>query len=161
MDDIEKTIVALTSFKNSLNLFDLVTDAFERENLKEYVIKKNQEQLFKLGEDSEDDSLGEYSAVTVEHKKALGLPYDRITLKETGAFFSTITIILTKTGIEFTANPIKKDEETGEETDLFREFGKDIVGLNKKNTQLFIRRIKRPLTEALIQRKNEALRLAK
>ena len=161
MDDIEKTIVALTAFKKSLNLFDLVTDVFERENLKDYVIKKNQEQLFKLGEDSEDDSLGEYSAVTVEHKKALGLPHDRITLKETGAFFKTITIILTKTGIEFRADPIKIDEDTGEKTDLFREFGEDIVGLNNRNIQLFIKRIKRPLTNALIERKNEALRLAK
>jgi len=97
--------------------------------VKETVIKLNTiDQLFDRGVDSLNKSLGEYSGFTVEEKKRKGQKYTNITLKDSGAFYKTFKIEVTKNEIIINANPIKDDDN------LFDNFGMQIVGLTDQNT---------------------------
>ncbi len=97
-------------------------------DLKKYIIKLNTiDQLFDDGIDSLGDSLGEYSPFTVELKKIKGQPTDRITLKDTGKFYKTFKIEVKDDSFFINANPIKED------TNLFDDFGSEIVGLTEEN----------------------------
>jgi len=70
-------------------------------------------------------SLGDYTAYTKSLKQQKGERYDHITLKDTGEFYNSFRIIFTGDALQIIANPIKDD------TNLFKEFGIDIVGLTE------------------------------
>tara|TARA_R110001606_G_scaffold21019_1_gene74613 strand:- start:114 stop:560 length:447 start_codon:yes stop_codon:yes gene_type:complete len=97
--------------------------------VKEYIIKLNTiDQLFDRGIDSLNKSLGKYSDVTVEnYKKPKGQKFSNITLKDTGDFYKSFKVELTKTSIRISANPIKEDNN------LFDDFGDEIIGLTPDN----------------------------
>ena len=80
-----------------------------------------------------EDIGGEYSPFTVERKLEKGQPIDRITLKDTGGFYRSWDVKAESIGWVFTVDPLKDD------TNLFDEWGKDIVGLFPKNLQIVIR----------------------
>lgn len=96
-------------------------------------------QLFALSIDSTGKALtsgtrgrGVYSALTETisgGKKKAGDPY---TLEDTGAFYKSFKITPEKTAIVIDANPTK------ETTDLFKEYGENILGLTDENLQLLI-----------------------
>jgi len=138
MNDIDLSINFLTNLMRKLDLFALVNAAIKQRGLDKFIIRQIQAQLFFDGEDGDGDSLGEYSPVTVEFKKAKGQPFDHITLKDTGAFYGSMTVRVDSEGIVIDANPIKIDEVTGEESNLFDDFGEDIIKLNAQNMKLFI-----------------------
>ena len=97
-------------------------------DLQNNIIKLNTiDQLFNEGIDSLGDSLGEYSPFTVELKQAKGQPTDRITLKDTGDFYKTFKVEVKDDSFLINANPIKED------TNLFDDFGSEIVGLTEDN----------------------------
>ena len=97
-------------------------------DLQNNIIKLNTiDQLFNDGIDSLGDSLGEYSPFTVELKKAKGQPTNRITLKDTGDFYKTFKVEVKDDSFFINANPIKED------TNLFDDFGSEIVGLTEDN----------------------------
>ena len=94
-----------------------------------------QDQLFKKGIDSKNKALGVYSPFTINNKQERGVPVPsdfHITLFDTGEFYSTFVIIPGKDFFEIDANPIRED------TNLFEDFGEDIIGLNDESLQILI-----------------------
>ena len=138
-----------------LDVDDIAFEIARTNEFKTLVIRLNtQEQLFKKGEDSRGKSLesigGGYSPFTIEIKKSKGQPTNRVTLKDTGAFYQTFDVVPFKGGFRIVADPIK------DETNLFTEWGDDIVGLTQENLQIVIDLYK----EKLLERVNSVLNAA-
>ena len=91
------------------------------------------DQLFSQGIDSDGDIIGYYSEWTemMNPDKRAGTPY---TLKDTGEFYESMIIYIYDNLIEIDADPIKKNDK-GEETNLFFEYGENIIGLTDENTE--------------------------
>ena len=120
MGDIGETI---RKFK-SLNFKKIIISILNTSEIKEFIIKMEQERLFNLGEDSTGASLGEYAPFTVVIKQEKGQRFDHITLNDTGEFYESFTFHATGTELIFDANPVKDNDN------LFDNFGIDILGLN-------------------------------
>jgi len=139
----------------SLKLDDIAFEIASTQKFKTLVIRLNTEgettsQLYEEGEDSTgrklEDIGGGYSPFTIEEKTRKGQPTDRVTLKDTGAFYLSFQVIPFKGGFRIIADPRKDD------TNLFREWGKDIVGLNDENTQIVINFYKDAILEKINNR---------
>jgi len=118
-----------------LSLSNLMQDIFSRFDVRWFVIELNtKEQLYEKGIDSKGKSLGDYAPFTIDRKIDSGLPYDRITLFETGEFYESFEVKVYKEDIEIVANPDKFDTKTGKKSNLYEDFGIDIVGLTDENT---------------------------
>ena len=118
-----------------LELNEVAFKIASEKEVKDLVIRLNTQgektsQLFELGEDSLGDSLGSYSPFTIEKKKKKGQPTNRITLKDTGEFYSSFNVVPYRGGFTIKANPIKED------SNLYNDFGVDIIGLNEENLQI-------------------------
>lgn len=99
---------------------------FQNAEFRKLIIDLNTiDQLYNQGVDSRGVSLGDYTAYTKSLKQQKGERYDHITLKDTGEFYKSFRIIFTGDALQIVANPIKDD------TNLFIEFGIDIVGLTE------------------------------
>ena len=110
------------------------------------------DQLFNKGIDSKNRALGVYTPFTINSKNERGVPVPsdfHITLFDTGQFYSTFVIIPGKDFFEIDANPIRED------SNLFEDFGEDIIGLNDENLQILIDFFK----ETVVLRVKEQLRL--
>lgn len=110
------------------------------------------DQLFNKGVDSKNRALGVYTPFTINSKQERGVPVPsdfHITLFDTGQFYSTFVIIPGKDFFEIDANPIRED------SNLFEDFGEDILGLNDENLQILIDFFK----ETVVLRVKEQLRL--
>jgi len=110
------------------------------------------DQLFNKGVDSKNRALGVYTPFTINSKNERGVPVPsdfHITLFDTGEFYSTFVIIPGKDFFEIDANPIRED------SNLFEDFGEDILGLNDENLQILIDFFK----ETVVLRVKEQLRL--
>lgn len=121
----------------ALNIDDLAFEIAKQDTLKDLVIELNTEkQLFDKGEDSTGRTLesigGAYSPFTIRIKEAKGQPTNRVTLSDTGEFYASFVIKPFKGGFTIDADPNKDD------TNLFEEWGDDIVGLNQENLQIVI-----------------------
>jgi hypothetical protein len=102
-------------------------------NFQKFIISLNQnDQLFEEGIDSLGVSLGEYSDFTKVKKKSDGQRFDHITLLDTGKFYKSFTITVSNGGFVMNADPVKDD------SNLFDDFGKEIVGLTQENLQIVI-----------------------
>lgn len=158
MDRFERLQKTLREFKRKAILHQLVKEAFKEAKLDKYVIRLNQKQLFDKGIDSDGDSLGVYSPYTITIKEKKRQKTDHITLKDTGEFYKSFTVTIKKDGIYFDADPIKIDDETGERSNLFDDFGKEILGLTEENKIKLIKKLKRPLKDAIRRKIIEAVR---
>lgn len=99
---------------------------FQNGDFRKLIIDLNTiDQLYNQGVDSRGRSLGDYTAYTKSLKQAKGQRTDHITLKDTGEFYNSFRIILNGNALQIIADPIKED------TNLFQEFGIDIVGLTE------------------------------
>jgi hypothetical protein len=108
---------------------------------KQYVINLIQrDQLRAKGVNEFNKVIGYYSPLTqmINPKKKAGSHY---TLEDTGAFFRSFYVKVGKTYIEIDANSLKFDEETGEITDLFKEYGTGIIGLTDESKTKLANRI--------------------
>lgn len=135
-----------------LDVDEIAFEIAKTNEFKTLVVKLNTEglptsQLFELGEDSRGRTLesigGGYSPFTIEEKQNKGQPTDRVTLKDTGDFYLTFRVIPFKGGFVIEADPIKDD------TNLFEEWGDDIIGLNEENLQIIIDLYKEKLLESI------------
>jgi len=146
---------------------DAIALEITRNNLfKTLVISLNTEgsptsQLYELGEDSFGKKLsgktiaigGEYTPFTKQLKQEKGQPTDRITLKDTGDFYMSFQVIPFSGGFTIEADGFKKGLEGGAgNTDLFEEFGNDILGLNQQNLQIIIEFYKNAIQEKVRQK---------
>lgn len=103
-------------------------------------------QLYDKGIDSQGVSLKDiggdhltasgYAPFTISVKEAKGQRTDHITLRDTGAFYESFFIVLGAEEFYIEANPIKDD------TNLFREWGEDILGLTDESKEQLIQWIK-------------------
>lgn len=124
---------------------------FQDKELLALIIELNTgEQLYDRGIDSTgrllSDIGGPYSPHTILIKEAKGQPTSRVTLKDTGEFYKSFKVILNaRFELEITADPIKQD------TDLTKEWGKDIIGLTDKSLEIVRQRVKIILQELIQQ----------
>lgn len=130
----------LTDFKMKLDVSKVFDFAINSET-KDLIIELNQSQLYDLGEDSEGKKLWSYrpgqpySPYTIKLKQMKGQPTDRLTLKDTGDFYKSFSVEVKGTDIILDANGNKAD------TNLFDEYGINILGLNEKNFETFIKKL--------------------
>lgn len=109
LDKIEKVI-----YPTLRQVFNRYKNVIKRDNTKE--------QLFKLGQDAKGDSLGSYADSTKRIKIKKRQPVDRVTLKDTGDFYDSITVtatdteVIIETSIEYAKYLVKR-------------YGKDILGV--------------------------------
>ena len=104
----------------------ILRKALKNEEVQSFILRSNRETLYNKGEDSEGESLGEYSPFTVELKKQKGQPFDRITLFDSGDFYRSFKLFIGSNYIEIQSDPVKEDG-----TDLLVEFGEDVLGLQE------------------------------
>lgn len=120
---------------------ELIRVLSEDKSFTDYIILLNtQKQLFDKGVDAKGRLLssigGDYSANTIEGtsqylgKKELGLPYDHITLFDTGDFYESFRVYLSNKELTISADTIK------DTTDLINDWGADIIGLNEESLVL-------------------------
>lgn len=133
MDDFKRLELQIRKF----NVNSILRVVWSNPRIQNLIIDLNTEgkptsQLFEKGEDSKGVSLGVYSPFTQAIKVEKGQRIDHITLKDTGDFYETWVVIPFLQGFRMKANPIKED------SNLFDDFGEDIVGLNEENLLILI-----------------------
>jgi len=107
---------------------DIFKTIFSSAKVQQKIIQLNTEdQLFFKGIDSKGASLGEYTPFTVEIKQDKGQRFENVTLRDTGDFYASFRIRATKKYYEINANAQKED------TNLFEQYGIDILGLTDEN----------------------------
>ena len=100
-----------------------------------YIVDMNaEEQLYeqginRLGVDIMD--YAPYSPVTIEIKKALGQPTNRVTLRDEGDFESSFFLEVGDKQFEIKASDFKTE-------DLIKKYGRQILGLTKENIAVLI-----------------------
>jgi hypothetical protein len=121
----------LTALKSQQdNIFKLVLD---NRFIKELITHLNtDEQLGKDKVDSLGAHLGTYSNATEVITKGRKKAGAFITLQDTGAFWDSWKVQVKKALIIIDANPFKED------TNLFDEYGIDVLGLTDNNLQILI-----------------------
>jgi len=127
-------IEALEDFKKKLDKDKAFDFAFDSD-MQELLIELNQSQLYDLGQDSEGASLGSYSPYTIKIKQLKGQPTNRITLYDTGEFYKSFKAYYEDGSIVIDADAEKDD------TNLFDQFGVDILGLDDSNMSIFVNEI--------------------
>ncbi len=138
-------IQKLQQFKRKLDVDKALNFSIDSD-IKELIIELNQKQLYELGEDSEGVSLGTYAPTTVMIKQAQGVPTDRITLRDTGDFYKSFTVNYLNNEIVLDADGQKDD------TNLFEEYGEDILGLNDANMSIFVDEVKKNIVFYLFEK---------
>lgn len=73
-----------------------------------------------------------YSRITVSYKKAKNQLFDRVTLKDTGAFHKSFTVTAKTDSFVINATDSKKNK-------LQKKYGEKILGLSEENKNLFAR----------------------
>lgn len=140
MGDIGQTI---KKFLN-LDLKKEVIKILNSKKVQDFVITMQQERLYNTGKDSEGESLGSYSPFTVVIKQEKGQRTDHITLRDTGEFYESMTFYANETELVFDADAQKED------SNLFADFGLDILGLTDFDRERLIELIYQELRFFLI-----------
>lgn len=120
-----------------------------------------QNQLFEKGVSSTDvllsDIGGDYSINTIwgvegeyEGKIQKGLPYDRITLFNDGNFYKSFRLVKTGDGFKITADTRFTGKE-GEEVDLEKRWGNNILGLTDESRAQLVDWIRRQIVPKVIE----------
>tara|TARA_R110001632_G_scaffold55200_1_gene135209 strand:- start:224 stop:622 length:399 start_codon:yes stop_codon:yes gene_type:complete len=107
-----------------------------------WIEEANRKQLL-TGKNSFDVKLsdigGGYSDLTLQLNPEK--QRDRVNLLDTGEFHASITATVSNDLLQIDANPFKTDDN-GNTTNLFEEWGVDIIGLNEEDLQQLIETIK-------------------
>lgn len=137
-----EALIRIANNAINLNINTIINEILRDKTIQKQIISLNiNDQLFDKGINSRGVNLekigGEYSINTIEGvpglfigKKELGLPFDHITLFNEGGFYNSFFIAIFTTYFEISADPWKGS------TNLFEEWGKDIVGLTDENLQI-------------------------
>jgi len=120
----------IQTLRNAQNLDDGKAWFFSvDETVKHEIIMMNTEdQLEEHGIDSMNVSLGEYALFTKAEKIEKGQRYDHVTLKDTGAFYDSFKITVSKTGFI-----VEADDVAFYDRPLTLVYGLDILGLTNEN----------------------------
>ena len=122
---------------HELNIDLIMRLIFEDEpDLQDLIIHLNTEEQLIEGVNAQSETLesigGKYSQVTIFFKERNNQPFDRVTLKDTGAFYDSFKVYYEKDGIVIDANTIKDGE------DLQERWGNDILGLTDESKEKLI-----------------------
>lgn len=102
------------------------------------IIDLQQEQLSAGIADKGDDIYPAYTKNTIERKKKKGQPFDRVTLKDRGAFYRRMHAKFAKDHFELTSS-------NGKKSNLVDKYhgvrGGDIFGLTQENREFLVFRI--------------------
>lgn len=97
-----------------LALAKIAKEAFEDKSLQAQIIDLNtQSQMYELGVDAKNQSLGEYAPITIEFYKPLAASEgrdgrtDHVTLKDTGAFYDSFEVKVEDDGAQINADTRK------------------------------------------------------
>lgn len=139
-----KELIAYLRRQTKLDYETLMNKVWRDKDIQKKIIELNtREQLFKRGIDSEGDSLGDYSPVSVE---VYGKPEGHIRLFDTGEFYSSFRVIPMGEDAEIIADTLKDD------IDLAIEFGEEIIGLTDVSKKVLSKAVAEKIREIL--RKN-------
>lgn len=128
-----------------LNPDKILKQALDGSELQEKIIDLNFEsQLYEAGITADGKSLGSYSPVTIQIKQERGQRTDHITLRDTGDFYNSAKFINKPKEFIIVADTLKIDEQTGETTDLVKEYG-NILGLSKESKTVLKPEIRRDM----------------
>lgn len=142
-----------------LDVDEIALDIARTPTFKRLVISLNTEglptsQLFELGEDATGKTLesigGEYSPFTVSVKQSKNQPTDRVTLKDTGAFYRSFVVKPFKGGFLIEADTIKDGQ------DLQDSWGNEIVGISPDNLQIIVELYRKAIIKQLKNNVNAA-----
>lgn len=154
---VDELLKYLEAIKSKMNFRDVMFRIGNDREVLEFIIKLNtREQLYDKGIDATgtrlDDIGGGYSDYTIElFKIPESLPYDRVTLFQTGEFYDSFVARVIGAGdIEIIADPIKDD------TNLETEWGNQIIGLTKESLEKLTQKLHLELEKYLI---NEVFKL--
>lgn len=135
-------LIDLQKSLKSLNTDYLIKLLFLDEGFKQLIINLNRKnQLFEKGIDSSGRVLRSefarfgnvYATSTIIIKEQKNQPTDRVTLKDSGDFYSSFKVELTNNSdLLITANTLKTDN------DLLKVWGDDILGLTDESLQIVI-----------------------
>ena len=135
------------------NINKIINTLIKRPEFTDLIIELNtQGQLYEEGVDSLGVSLGNYAATTIEGTASFagraerGLRFDHITLFDTGDFYKSFKVVIRNESDDFffiDANPIKED------TNLFQEWGEDIVGLTQDSINVLNDKLRTELTKEI------------
>jgi hypothetical protein len=134
MDDLIKY---LRKVRTSLNLEKIVRHVMHKEKIGDYIVELNTKYQLWLGLRSDGmDITPPYRPATRRIKQIEGQPYDRVTLKDTGAYYRSFRVTLMPSGdIEVEATDMKA-------LDLERKYGDKLEGLTPQNTDKLAERLK-------------------
>ena len=134
---LRNLIYRLRKYKDILD--DELRDEIIRN--KEVILKMiTEEQLYNLGIEGrgvEIWSYQPYTASTIQRKHKKGQPYDRVTLKDTGKFYSSLDIPFDNSGFYVTSSDEKANA-------LLEKYGKTIFRLTNKNLKILLNDYIRP-----------------
>lgn len=108
-------------------------EVLDNKVIKDLIVRLNTEE--QLGRDKTDSlgaHLGTYSHATEVFSKGKKKQGQLIDLKDTGEFYASWKVKVFQRFISIDANPIKED------TNLFDEYGLDVLGLTDDNLQILI-----------------------
>ena len=116
------------AFNDRLTNGTYIKDIIEEND--DYIIEMNeQDQLYDSGINTSGVkimSYKPYKPLTIRIKKEKGQPVDRVTLRDTGDFQSSIYLEVGNEQFEIKANDWKTD-------DLIKKYGREILGLTDEN----------------------------
>lgn len=124
-------------FEEVFKLFDnakklSVSDAwlysFDEDIQEHFELLNLEDQLYLQGIDSKGESLGQYSPFTEALKRSEGERYQNITLKDTGAFYESYRIHVSRDSVT-----IFVDDTSLYDVPLTQTYGIDILGLTQEN----------------------------
>lgn len=154
---MDELIRYLNFIKSKMNFRDVMFRIGNDREVLEFIIHMNtREQLFEKGIDATGTPLdqigGGYSNYTIQFFKIPeSLPYDRVTLFQTGEFYDSFVARVIGAGdIEITANPIKDDDN------LEDRYGNQIIGLTKDSLEKLTQKLHVELEKYLM---NEVFKL--
>jgi len=135
----------MVSIDTYLDKLDFIIANLEKET--DAIILKNKEKILDLNRENQlfdkgIDSFGKmitpaYSPFTVSSKRIFNLPYNRVTLFQTGAFYNAFDIMNRKGQITI----FSRDSKT---TDLQDKYGSEIFGLTNENEKILNYQIIKP-----------------
>ncbi len=135
----------------SISIFGILDDIFKQNRVQQEVIRLNQEQL-QGGEDALAQTIvtiggSPYRASTVQIKKEKRQPTNVVTLKDTGEFYNTFSVIIRRDGYEIIADFRKGSDDIRD--NFSSKF--DFLGLTEDNLDYFVHQELMPRLEKRIR----------
>jgi hypothetical protein len=127
--------LTLHSLKKKLKLLDLRQEIqFIIDITSEDLAELNREQLWK-GQNAKGLPIKPpYSNITIFYKRRKSQPIDRVTLKDTGDFYSSINVDVKRDTFTIFAT----DDKTNK---LTRKYGKSILGLQEESKSRYVKNV--------------------